>query len=189
MSQAWLGRLLRNVRAGDDKLLDASPKLAAIPLDIELHTPEWTEGGAIPRRFAGVGVGDNRSPPLAWRNVPAATAELVLVVEDADVPLPRPFVHLSAYALPPDVRGFAEGALTPESSPTILFGRNTAGPPGYAGPRALAGHGPHAYHFQLFALSGPSGLQAGEPISSVRSRVEALAIARGRLIGTYEQTA
>ena len=189
MSKASLGRLLRGVRAGEGRLVEASPKLAHVPVALELHTPAWAAGAAIPIRHAGRGVGDNVSPALAWRGVPTKAAELVLLMEDADVPLPRPFVHLSAYGIAPDHAGFPEGALTPACAGGVVFGRNTAGPSGYAGPRALPGHGPHAYHFQLFVLAAPSGLAEGARIVEVRAKIEALAIARGRMIGTYEQTA
>lgn len=187
MSKAWLGRLLRGVRAGKGRLLDSGPKLSGVPCALEIKTSAWPHGAAIPRRHAGRGVGDNVSPALSWRGVPDCAAELVLVVEDADAPLPRPFVHLLAYGIAPDRAGFAEGALTPTATAGAVFGRNTAGPPGYAGPRALPGHGPHSYRFQLFALSAPSALSPGADLSQVRVRVEALAIARGSLTGTYEQ--
>lgn len=148
-----MGRLLGGVRAGEGRLLDAGPKLAGVPLTLEIETSAWPNGGAIPRRHAGPGVGDNVSPALSWRGVPAESAELVLVVEDADVPLLRPFVHLLAYGIAPDRAGFAEGALTPASTADAVFGRNTAGPPGYAGPRALPGHGP----LPAASSSSPSG--------------------------------
>ncbi len=187
MSGAWLGRLLRPVRAGNRHLLGARPVLQGLPRTVQLLTPAWSDGGAIPPRHAGRGVGDNVSPALSWRGAPHSAVELVLVMQDPDVPLPRPFTHLCAFGVDPGRGGFPEGGLSPDGARDVLFGRNTAGPPGYAGPRALPGHERHAYHLQLFALRAPSGLTADARLAEVRSVVERLAVARGDLVGTFQQ--
>jgi len=71
----------------------------------------------------------------------------------------------------------------------MFFGRNTGGGSGYAGPRALPGHGPHHYSFSLYALGRPSGLVPGAALSAVRRTLWSHAIARGRLVGVFEQAA
>lgn len=140
MSRAWLGRLLRRVRAGEGELLDGEPRLAALPPRLSPTSPAFRDGGTIPARHAGRGVGANVSPALSWSEIPPEAAELALVM--------------------------------------IVFGRNTWEPPGYAGPRALPGHGPHRCVFQLFALAEASGLPHGATPAAARRRIAAIAVAR-----------
>ena len=47
-----------------------------------LSSPAFRPGGAMPVRYTCDGAGV--SPPLAWRNVPADTAELLLLAIDLD---------------------------------------------------------------------------------------------------------
>jgi len=95
----------------------------------------------MPSRSAGVGVGENVSPPLTWSGMPVGTAEIAIILEDPDAPLPRPFVHMIAYHIAPDNRMPAEGGLNREAR-DVLFGKSTTGAKGYMGPRAVPGHGP-----------------------------------------------
>ncbi len=48
--------------------------------------------------------GENNPPPPAWNNAPAGTRSFVLIVDDPDVPDPRPpqrgWVHWLVYNLP-----------------------------------------------------------------------------------------
>src|SRR5438067_13879094 len=53
-----------------------------------LTSPEFTEGQAIPRRYACDG--DGVSPPLAWSGAPGDAAALALVMDDPDA---GGFVH------------------------------------------------------------------------------------------------
>src|SRR5262245_15442755 len=74
----------------------------AMPVD----TTAFPRGGAIPKRYTVDGA--DVSPPLSWKNVPAAAKELVLVVQDADggdVPLG----HWLLYGIPPTVTSVPEG--------------------------------------------------------------------------------
>jgi Raf kinase inhibitor-like YbhB/YbcL family protein len=178
-----IGRLLRGVRAGDRHLAWDRPGLRGAPASIVLTSPAFVDGGAMPLRCAGAGVGDNRFPPLAWANLPAGTAELVLLLEDPDAPLPRPVVHLIA-VLPPALPGLDEGALAPGAG--IRFGRGAFGRIGYAGPRPPRGHGPHRYIFSLYALSRP--LPAGVPdFAATLAGMAGNVLARGRLVGMFER--
>ena len=118
---------------------------------MKLWSSAWNNGEPIPDRYAagtlsagGVGFSTNLSPPLAWADLPAGTASLVLVCHDFDVPsvvddprvaadinqpdrelpvdLPRvDFFHWLLVDLPPDVSGCAEGqwssGFTPRGKP------------------------------------------------------------------------
>jgi Raf kinase inhibitor-like YbhB/YbcL family protein len=193
------GRLLRGVHAGERHLAWNDARLAA-PATLGLSSPDFADGGTMPWCCAGVGVGDNLSPALAWHGVPAGAAELVLLMEDPDAPLRRPVVHLIAHGLPGrdggvPAGGLAEGGLAEgglaegemAEGAAIAFGRGFRGRRGYAGPRPPPGHGPHRYIFSLFALAGPLDAGASPDLAAVRAAMAGRVIARGRLSGSFER--
>jgi hypothetical protein len=182
-----LGRLLRRRRAGEAKLAWFDPRLAGLPPTLILESPAFADGGAMPARSAAKGVGDNLSPALRWSGAPAATRAFILIVEDPDAPTPRPIVHALAFDIPADRGALAEGALAAGADPAIAFGRGAFGRIGYAGPAPIAGHGPHAYVFELFALSRPLGLDARAGKSEALAAMAGAVLARGRLTGFYER--
>jgi phosphatidylethanolamine-binding protein (PEBP) family uncharacterized protein len=127
-------------------------------------------------------VGDNVSPPLQWTGVPAGVEQLVLIMDDLDVPMPKPLMHTIA-VLEPDVSGLAEGDLKPGTAGVRLvkaFGDT------YVGPRPIPGHGPHHYRFLLFALDQ----RVADSVTDSSGLLAAMAghvVARGALTGTYER--
>lgn len=181
-----IGRALRSVRAGDRRLAWNDPRLAGVADGIRLTSSAFVDGGAMPERSAGEGVGTNRSPPLQWANLPEGAAQLVLILQDPDAPTPRPVVHLIA-AIPPREAAVAEGALTPSAGSAIKFGTGSFGRVGYAGPRPVRGHGPHRYLFQLFALGRAVAFEPAPGLEAVIVRMAPVALARGRLTGTFER--
>ena len=110
MNARWLGRLLNRVRAGDRHSAWNHTGLCGVPEVIALRSDWFEDGKPMPLRSAGIGVGDNISPPLDWNGVPDGTIELALILEDPDAPLPRPFLHLIAYGIPRDLKRLPEGA-------------------------------------------------------------------------------
>lgn len=188
MMSRLLGRLLRGHHAGEQALLWCHESVAGAPASIELSSSTFAAQGAIPLRCAGKGVGDNVSPALAWSNVPAEAKELVLVVEDADAPLPRPFVHLIVTGISSQLSGVVEGQLSSGKSLLAEYGRNGFGQCAYAGPRALLGHGPHRYSFQLLALDCHLAFDGPARRSQLLRRLTSHVIAKGRLDGFFERT-
>jgi Raf kinase inhibitor-like YbhB/YbcL family protein len=182
-----IGHWFRRVRAGDRYLACNDPRLADAPETILLTSPAFNENGPMPRLYAGLGVGNNMSPPLEWANVPLGTKELVLIMQDPDVPLPRPVVHLVAIGISPEMRGVPEGRLTPEANPPFRFGRGFMGHVGYAGPRPVRGHGPHHYAFQIFATRQRLDLPEKPHLETVVGQMADVLLARGRLTGLYER--
>lgn len=175
-----VGRLLRPVRssAGRSRL-----KVLTAPATITVTSPAFGDGGAIPVRHAGHGVGDNVSPPLRWSGVPAGTAALVIVLEDDDVPLPRPLWHTAAL-LAPNLDCLAEGALQ-ESADGIVLLKTLLGQR-YSGPRPIPGHGVHHYRFHILALNqplDPATTRARHLVHDIRHEVTA----RGMLTGTFSR--
>jgi Raf kinase inhibitor-like YbhB/YbcL family protein len=182
-----MGRLLRGVRAGDERLAWNRPELQA-PDTVLVSSDTFVAGDPLPGRCAGRGVGGNLSPALAWGDVPPTTQQLVLVMEDPDAPTPRPVVH-TLVTIIPDLTELAEGALSGERAPTgVAFYRGSLGTGGYNGPRPVPGHGPHRYAFQLFALSARLGLDSSSSTPrSVFTAMTGKVVARGRIDGTYER--
>src|SRR6185437_830367 len=127
------------------------------PCSIHLTSPDFGAWAMMPRRFTQEG--ENLSPPLKWENLPEGVAELALVVQDPDVPLPDPVVHLVAHGIDP-ARFIAAGDLN--AGGAVALGKGGFGRVGYAGPRPIRSHGRHRYVFQLFALDAPLGL-SGTP--------------------------
>jgi phosphatidylethanolamine-binding protein (PEBP) family uncharacterized protein len=180
-----VGKLLRKVRAGEHRSPFAGAGFAA-PYDITVTSTAFSDGSAMPAASAGKSVGDNNSPQLGWTTgLPSETRQLVLIIDDVDVPLPRPLLHTIA-VIESGVAHVDTGALQPGVAGT-RFIPGGLGHRGYAGPRPIPGHGPHRYRFHVFALD--------EPIPDVVTTAKALlkqmaghVLARGVLTGTYERT-
>jgi phosphatidylethanolamine-binding protein (PEBP) family uncharacterized protein len=147
-----LGWLLRNKRSDERFSLRHAPQLAATRA-ITLTSPAFANGGEIPDRHASMDLGPNISPELHWTGAPAGTAQLLLIMEDIDVPTTRPSLHMIAL-LDPARTGVDEGALA-STNPDIRYVPASRGRTGYVGPRPLPGHGLHHYGFHLYALDQP----------------------------------
>lgn len=65
---AWAGHLLRDRRAGHDKLVATHPDIRLGADTIALSSPAFAHGGRLRIRFTADGEGV--SPPLTWRGVP-----------------------------------------------------------------------------------------------------------------------
>ncbi|WUH89030.1 YbhB/YbcL family Raf kinase inhibitor-like protein [Streptomyces sp. NBC_00433] len=187
-----LGRLLNNRRAGETHTAWRLPNLQG-PEMLALTSRSFGDGGAIPREHCARAVGGaDLSPHLAWTAPPPGTAQLLLVVEDIDVPMARPAVHCLALVDPASghLDPGALNARQPAAGVRVL--RSTIGR-GYHGPAPIKGHGPHRYAFQLFALSAPVDSSPAAPAAD-RARPRALLPAvtaavldRGRLTGVFER--
>ena len=180
---ALLGKLLRRVRAGEQRS-PLSGNAFDAPESITVTSTAFTDGGTMPQSSAGKGVGENVSPPLRWTGLPPGTRQLVLIIDDVDVPLPRPLLHTIAM-IEPTLDGVAAGSLQPGTA-QMRFIRADLGYRGYAGPRPIPGHGPHHYRFQVFAIDTPipdSVTTAKALLATMPGHV----LARGVLTGTYER--
>ncbi len=184
--ESVLGSLLRPVRAGESRLAWNDPRLAT-PRAFALTSPAFEDGAMMPARSAGTGIGDNVSPPLEWSGVPTSAEELAIVVQDPDAPLPRPVTHLIAYGLDPNAGGVAEGAFEAGPRSAIRFARGSFGRLGYHGPRPVAGHGPHRYVFQMFALMRPLHFDSPPDLAGFVAAMAGAVLARGQLTGRYER--
>jgi phosphatidylethanolamine-binding protein (PEBP) family uncharacterized protein len=187
-----LGRLLNDRRAGETHTAWNLPNLEGPEL-MTLTSQAFGHGDALPIEHCAKTIGGaDLSPHLAWTPPPPGTAQLLLVVEDIDVPLTKPAVHCVALIDPASehLGPGALGARQPSTGVRVL--RSTIGR-GYHGPAPIKGHGPHHYIFQLFALSAPVDSAPGTtPADRARPRallpaITAPVLGRGRLTGVFER--
>ena len=162
---------------GGDNATEPAPEA---PPGIELTSPAFETGGAIPRDYSCDGA--ELSPPLTWDEVPAAAKSLVLLMEDPDAP-DGTFVHWTVYGISPATDRFLEG----EAPAGSLEGENSFGDEGYGGPCPPEGDKAHRYVFALYALRSEPDLKPGAKPDEVHEAIEGQAIAGGRLVGTFKR--
>jgi Raf kinase inhibitor-like YbhB/YbcL family protein len=181
-----LGRALRNRHAGQHTLVWARLDLNA-PENLVLSSPAFEHGAPIPECHRGRIFGANVSPALEWTRPPAGTAELVLIVQDPDVPFGKPATHALAVGIDPALTGLPENGLAhPSPTAGIRHGRGPLGRRGWAGPMPVPSHGPHCYVFQLFALDQRLDLPVSFSLAAAVAAMTGHVIGRARLDGTYE---
>jgi Raf kinase inhibitor-like YbhB/YbcL family protein len=179
-----IGKLLRRFPVAGGGSGPLAGEDFAAPYTITMFSNSFEDGERLPPVSGGKGVGDNESPQLSWTGVPPATRQLVLIIDDVDVPLPRPIVHTVA-VIEPSLAQVDAGALQPGVA-GIRFLRGDLPHSGYAGPRPIPGHGPHRYRFHLFALDTP----VADEVTKAKALLKNMAghvTARGMLTGTYER--
>lgn len=172
-----LGSVARPLRSGSNKLASVKLGVKQLPL-LKVSTEAFRAGDTLP--LSATADGENKPPTLTWSGVPSGARSMVVLCEDPDAPLPKPFVHWMVYGLP--------ARDTTLDAPLLAIaqqGKNTLGVPGYTGAAPPPGHGLHHYHFQVFALDtmldlGPA-VGRGALLDAMRGRV----VAAGDLVGTY----
>ena len=179
-----VGRALHSLRPGIEKTVYHDERLAAVPATIAVTSLAMLDGEALDPRFTADGPGV--SPPLEWRGVPLGALGVVVLVEDADSPTPRPLVHAIAHNLPGRDGGFAERALS-ANPPRFPTGRNSYLRTGWLPADPPTGHGLHRYVFQVYALGADPGFGAHPGRDAVEAAVYEHAIAKGVLTATYQR--
>jgi Raf kinase inhibitor-like YbhB/YbcL family protein len=150
------------------------------PPPFRVTSPAFPAGGTIPDGFTCDGAG--ASPPIVWRNVPAGTEEVALVVDDPDAP-GATFVHWVLWGIDPDA-----GRLPEELLPAgVLQGRASTGQVGYVAPCPPSGDGAHRYRFTAYALAAPPAIGDGATATDLRRAIRGTVLARSRVIGRYER--
>jgi Raf kinase inhibitor-like YbhB/YbcL family protein len=180
-----IGHALSGFRSGLDNVACHSAGLAELPETISFSSSAFPDGTAMPPRFTADGEG--LSPPLAWRGVPDAAAALMILIEDADAPTPRPLVHGIVAELPAIDGQLAEGELKGSAGGRTgrLLGKNSFLRAQYLPPDPPPGHGAHRYVFQIYAVSRRPHFSHAPGRSQVVERVRLYGIAKGVFSGTY----
>lgn len=146
---------------------------------LALTSDAFKNGQPIPVQYSCDG--NDQAPALHWDEPPPGTRSFALVIDDPDAP-GGTFRHWGIYDIPASARSLGDGKSQGKET------KNDFGKSGYGGPCPPRGHGPHHYHFKLFALD-VDHLEIGDEAKVIDVEQNAIrhAIASGELIGTYER--
>jgi hypothetical protein len=117
---------------------------------MNLTSSAFGNNQSIPAKYTCTG--ENVSPPLEWRGVPANATTLELTVDDPDAPGGH-FTHWQVTQIP------ATTSSIPEGGHAGVEGTNGFGKQGYGGPCPPSGE--HRYVFKLKALDA-GGREVGQ---------------------------
>jgi len=146
---------------------------------LNLISDSFKNGQPIPKQFTCDGA--DQTPVLRWGAPPEGTKSFALVIDDPDAP-GGTFRHWGVFDIPASARSIGDGKHV-GTEVTNDFDK-----PGYGGPCPPPGHGPHHYHFKLFALDTDKlGLSPSAKVADVENAARQHAIAEGEIVGTYER--
>lgn len=130
--------------------------------------------------------GEDRSPALAWSDVPVDTRSFALIADDPDAPRGT-YVHWVLFNLPADAIELSPGVPRAAELPSgARQGINDSGDVGYRGPCPPRG-GPHRYFFRLYALDCALNLPPGVNRSDLDSAMAGHILAEATLMGIYQR--
>ncbi len=176
-------------------LLYVSAAVAQMEDTITISSSAFDHHGMVPEENSAYGA--NQSIDLSWGNLPAGTAELVLIMDDPKVVelgmMEEPFVHWVAYNIPANASGLPAD-LTKDAMvggiaelAGMVNGLNGLGRPGYFGPRPPANGQLHAYHFRFYALNTALDLPEGLNKADLLAAIDGHVLGTGMLMGHYER--
>lgn len=162
---------------------------------LTVTSTDLTEGGTLATAqvsgIMGAG-GQDVSPQLSWSGFPPETKSFVVTCYDPDAPTGAGFWHWAVLDIPATVTSLPAGA-GDESGGQLPAGAiqlpGDTGQARYIGAAPPAGHGPHRYFFTVHAVGEESlELPADTTPTVLGFNLYFKAIARGHLMGVYEQS-
>lgn len=152
---------------------------------INLTSEQFVQDGEIPLSAALVDVGgQNRSPQLAWGELPPSAQSLAITCWDEDAPTTVGFSHWVRFDIPISMTQLAEGAGT-EDGPWI-DGLSDWGENGYGGMAPPRGDHPHQYQFTIYVLDVASlGLDNKTTYAKFRFVARTHVVTTGTLVGRF----
>ena len=151
-------------------------------MPFQISTTAFSADGMIPKKFTCDG--PDLSPPLGWKDAPAATQSFALIMDDPDAPVGT-WVHWLLYNLPANAKELPEGVEKQEQLANgAQQGRNDFRKIGYGGPCPPAGK-PHRYYFKLYALDAKLNLKAGASKADLESAMKGHVLGQTELMGRY----
>ena len=151
---------------------------------MKIASATFQAGGPIPIDCTSDGA--DRSPELAWSEIPVATRSFALVCDDPDAPRGT-WVHWVLFNLPADAVELAPGVpRAPELPSGARQGINDSGDIGYSGPCPPRGK-PHRYFFRLYSLDTTLNLPPGINRSDLDQAMADRVLAEATIMGTYQR--
>lgn len=142
-----------------------------------VESPAFKDKGPIPTKYTCTG--EDISPPLSIKKVPANAKSYAIIVEDPDATRGT-FDHWIAWNLPADQTILEEGVQV------AWQGKNGAGINKYKGPCPPPGK-PHRYFFRVYALDQILHLPEGSTKQDLLKAMETHILAQGELMGTFQK--
>ena len=150
-------------------------------MTMRLTSTAFANRAEIPERYTCDG--ENLSPPLAWSGAPPAAGSFAIICRDPDAPA-GVWYHWAAFDISRTEDKLAEHC-APEAA-ALRQAINDFGKRGYGGPCPPHGHGPHHYHFTLYALDIEHiDASTRAHCREIEDAAKAHALARAELIGLY----
>jgi hypothetical protein len=151
-------------------------------MSFQISTSAFPSGEMIPKKFTCDG--PDLSPPLTWKDAPAATQSFAIIMDDPDAPVGT-WVHWVLYKLPASTNELPEGVEKQEQLASgALAGRNDFRKIGYNGPCPPPGKS-HRYYFKLYALDTKLSLNAGATKADLERAMKGHILSRTEIIGRY----
>ncbi|WP_114766811.1 YbhB/YbcL family Raf kinase inhibitor-like protein [Vibrio rhodolitus] len=118
-----------------------------------LTSQDIQEGSRMADTFAFNGFGcsgDNMSPHLSWKDVPAGTKSFAITAYDPDAPTGSGWWHWVALDIPASVKSIEQGASSKDLKAKQM--KNDYGVTGFGGVCPPKGDGMHRYQFTVWAM-------------------------------------
>lgn len=144
---------------------------------MHIDTPAFEHHHTIPKRYTCEG--EDISPALHFKDVPAGTVSLALIMDDPDAPRGT-FDHWIVFKLPANTKELKEG-----EKPSFQ-GTNSYQEQNYRGPCPPPGKA-HRYFFKLYALDIDINLPKGASKKALEEAMEGHILAKAELIGLYQR--
>ena len=153
---------------------------------MEISSSACKDGEKIPIQYVMPGAGGkNISIPLIWKNAPAGTKSLALLIVDPH-PVAQNWVHWLVVNIPPNVTMIEEGASKKKMPSGSTELKNSFGDIGYGGPQPPKGTGDHPYVVTLYALNVEKlDLGANVSLSAFKKAIEGKVIGTASITGKY----
>jgi Raf kinase inhibitor-like YbhB/YbcL family protein len=159
---------------------------AVVTTLFQLTSPAFESMATIPKKYTCDG--KDVSPPLEWKNAPAGTVGIAVIMEDPDAPA-GVWTHWVIYDAPSDKGILAEGlprtpSLADGAKQGSSWGVHDFESVGYRGPCPPPGK-PHRYVFRAYALGSRTGLVPRATKDQLLAAIEGHVLARAELVGLY----
>jgi Raf kinase inhibitor-like YbhB/YbcL family protein len=152
--------------------------------NISISAEGFKDGTTIPDVYTCKG--KDISPSLSWKEIPAGTKSIALIMDDPDAP-GGTFVHWVLYNVPAGTQKMPEGMPYDKTLPDgSMQGMTDFGRTGYGGPCPPPGK-PHRYFFKIFALDSMINLPPGASKKQLENVMAGHILAKGEIIGMYKR--